>query len=55
MDRHFSKLELLCEQHICTALLKAPPLNIITRQRCGTAQKERVLCHGPPAGAGTVL
>lgn len=32
MNSHFSKLELLCEQYICTVLLKAPPLNIITRQ-----------------------
>ena len=32
MNSHFSKLELSCEQYICTVLLKAPPLNIITRQ-----------------------
>ena len=32
MNSHFSKLELVCERYICTLLLNAPPLNIITRQ-----------------------
>lgn len=32
MNSHFSLLELVCEQYICTLLLNAPPLNIITQQ-----------------------